>query len=145
MAVILLGFWVKVLQCIDDRNPVASPLDLQASKIQQGVGGWNYFFLRESRQDLLSEATVVAEETMSIEPKLDFRHWKRTHFFDEADVEISEECPEVIFRNKIFYVALDSIISQLKTLFSAMKQICNEFSMLWNFRDMSDETDCLET
>lgn len=101
--------------------------------------------LRESRQDLLSEATVVAEETMSIEPKLDFRHWKRTHFFDEADVEISEECPEVIFRNKIFYVALDSIISQLKTLFSAMKQICNEFSMLWNFRDMSDETDCLET
>lgn len=72
-----------------------------------------------------------------IEPKLDCRHRKRICFFNEADVEISEDCPEDIFRNKIVYVAFDSIISQLNTRFHAAKQICDEFSMLRNFMDMS--------
>lgn len=31
----------------------------------------------------------------------------RLHFFNDGDVKISEESPEVIFRDKIFYVALD--------------------------------------
>lgn len=92
--------------------------------------------LRNSWQGLLSEATAVAK-AMGIEPKLDRRQRKRKQFFDEADVEISEEAPEVIFRNKIFYVTLDSIISQLNRRFTATKQICNEFSILWNMLEDS--------
>lgn len=68
--IILLGFWVKILQCMEYRNPflqsIAISLDIQASNIQALVE--EMISLHDSWQCLLSAATVVAEGT-GIDPK----------------------------------------------------------------------------
>ena len=40
----------------------------------------------------------------------------------------------------VFHVAMDSIISQLHVQFSTMQQICDEFCILWKFRDMPQDS-----
>lgn len=43
-------------------------------------------------------------------------------------------------RDRVFHVAMDSIISQLHVRFSSMQQICDEFCILWKFRDMPQDS-----
>lgn len=139
-AILLLSFWVKVLQCIEDRNLIlqssAISLDVQAANIQALAE--EIASMRNSWQSFLSEATVVAN-AMGIEPKLEIRQRKRKRHFDESEDEMGVESPEIMFRNRIFYVALDCIISQLNTRFTTTKKISDEFSVLWNFRNMTKE------
>uniref|UniRef100_A0A3B4ZP78 DUF4371 domain-containing protein n=1 Tax=Stegastes partitus TaxID=144197 RepID=A0A3B4ZP78_9TELE len=141
-AVLLLTFWVKVLQCIEDRN-----LASQSSTISLDVQTANIKELEEeiacmwaSWDSFLTEATAAAT-SMGIKSQLDTRQRKWKRFFDEAEKEGTEEqSPETHFRDRVFYAAMDSIISQLHVRFSSMQQICDEFCVLCKFRDMPQDS-----
>lgn len=88
----------------------------------------------------LTEATAVAT-SMGIKSQLEMRQRKRKHFFDESKKQRTEEqSPETLFRVEVFHVAMDNIISQLHVRFSSVQQICDEFCVLWKFRDMLQDS-----
>lgn len=84
-----------------------------------------------SWDSFLTEETAVAT-SMGIKSQLEMRQRKRKLFFDESEKEGTEEqIPETPFRDRVFQVAMDSIISQLHVRFSSMQKICDEFCVLW--------------
>ncbi|CAL9693151.1 unnamed protein product [Knipowitschia caucasica] len=145
-AVVLLTVWVKVLQCIENQN-----LILQAGNISLDVEAANISALKEEMQalrnewdSLLSEAILVAKE-MEIPPQLqceeDKRKKRRKRMYDETVTqgEMCEENTEHAFRNKVFYVALDSIISALTTRFQTTACVCDTFAPLLKMTEMTEE------
>ena len=141
-AILLLTFWVKVLQCIEDRNLTSQSstisLDVQAVNIKELEE--EIVCMRASWDSFLTEATAVAL-SMGIKSQLEMRQRKRKRFFDESEKQGTEEQnPETLFRDGVFHVAMDSIISQLHVRFSSMQQICDEFCVLWKFRDMPQDS-----
>ncbi|KAL7372369.1 hypothetical protein ABVT39_015108 [Epinephelus coioides] len=128
-AIVLLTVWVKILQCIDNRNVI-----LQAGDISLDVEAANIKALQEEMQalrnrwdSLLAEASLVAQE-MDIPDHFrseERRKWKRKRMPDEMTQEdaTTEDSAENAFRNNIFFVAMDSIISALSARFQTTANI----------------------
>ena len=137
-SVLLLTFWTKVLQCIEDRNIISQSstisLDVQAANIKELEG--EIALLRSSWNNFLKEATAVATDMGKIEVKTR----KRKRFFDEQQTETEVQSPEDLFRDKVFNAAMDSIMPLLETRFQSMQQICSEFCVLWKFREMPEDS-----
>ena len=140
-AVLLLTFWTKVLQCIEDRNIISQSstisLDVQAANIKELEV--EIALLRPSWNNFLKEATAVATD-MGISAKIEVKTRKRKRFFDEQQTETEVQSPEDLFRDKVFNAAMDSIMSHLETRFQSMQQICSEFCVLWKFREMPEDS-----
>ncbi|CAB1445569.1 unnamed protein product [Pleuronectes platessa] len=87
--------------------------------------------LRDAWDTLLAEAKLIAGE-INVTPQLSkesSRQKKRRRFHDEtAEEETTQESSETVFRNTVFYTAMDSIISDLDTRFRGIAHIVNEFS-----------------
>lgn len=142
-AIVLLTVWVKVLQSIERRN-----LILQAGNISLATEAANIKALQEEVQDirnewdsLLSEASSVAQ-AMEIPAQFKMeegRKRRRKLMPDESRDEEDQTSAEVLFRNRVFYVAIDSIISDLSVRFQTTAAICESFAPLLKFGDLSEE------
>lgn len=132
-AIVLLTVWLKVLQSIDNRNVI-----LQSGKISLDIEAANIRALTEEMQSLrdmweslLAEAKLIAGK-MNVAPQLNrecSRQKKRRRFHDEtSEEETAQESPETVFRNTVFFTAMDSIISYLATRFHTTANIVNEFA-----------------
>lgn len=138
-AVVLLTVWVKVLQCIENRNLIH-----QARDISLGIEAANIKALQEEIQAirdewdlLLTEASLVAQ-AMEIPAQFQSEgrcKRKRKHMLDETTQEdATEESAEDAFRNNIF-----SIISNLSTRFQSIANICETFAPILKLPDMTEE------
>lgn len=144
-AIILLTVWVKILQCIENRNVI-----LQAGDISLDVQAANIKALQEEMQalcdrwdSLLAEASLVAQ-TMGVPDHFrteERRKRKRKRMPDEMTQEdaTTEDSAENAFRNKIFFVAMDSIISALSARFQNTTKICETFAPILKLTDMTAE------
>ena len=142
-AVVLLTVWLKVLQSIDNRNVI-----LQSGKISLDIEAANIRDLTEEMQSLrdawdtlLAEAKLIAGE-INVTPQLSkesSRQKKRRRFHDEtAEEETTQDSSETVFRNTVFYTAMDSIISDLDTRFRGIAHIVNEFSAVLKVGQISE-------
>lgn len=101
-AVLLLTVWVKILQCIENRNII-----LQAGNISLDVEAANMASLKEEMQalrnewdSLLGEATLVAQ-AMEIPTQFkgeDKRKKRRKRMYDETEGDTSEGNAEQAFK-----------------------------------------------
>lgn len=142
-AVVLLTVWVKVLQCMENRNLV-----LQAGNISLDIEAANIKALQEEMQDLrcewdslLSEACLVAQ-AMEIPAQFqgeEKQKRKRKCMPDESKEDETEENAATVFRNQVFFVAMDSIISDLGARFQTTANICETFAPIVKLADMSEE------
>lgn len=127
-AIVLLSFWVKVLQCIKDRN-----LILQSSSISLDIGAGNNKALEEEMISMCNSwASILSEATVVANAKLGDRERKRKRFFEESEDEAHYGSTNVLFRNLSF-------ISQLHLRFTVVKEICYDFYVIWKLREMSGE------
>jgi hypothetical protein len=95
---------------------------------------------------ILEEAKLAAQ-TAKIHPELPVkRKVKRIHLMGER-VEGDDGCPtlgdnesqeEASFRTNVFYRIVDSVIGGLTVRFTAVKEICNKFSFLWEYQKLSE-------
>lgn len=101
-AVLLLTFWVKVLQCIEDRNIISqsSAISLvQASNIKELEREIAY--MHSCWDNFLKEATAVAS-SLGISTNIEIRLRKRKRFFDEAEEQETEpQSPESLFQDSV--------------------------------------------
>lgn len=142
-AVLLLTVWVKILQCTENRNII-----LQAGNISLDVEAANIASLKEEMQalrnewdSLLGEATLVAQamETPTQFKGEDKRKKRRKRMYDETEGDTSEENAEQAFKHNIFYVALDSIISDLSARFQTTASVCDTFAAFLKITDMTED------
>ncbi len=108
-AIVLLTIWVKVLQCIDDRNII-----LQSGKISLEAEAANVRDLKNEMQNLrdiwdvlLSEASLIASQ-MRVPPKFNKklgRVRKRKRLSDETPgpEEGQKDSGDKVFRNTVFF------------------------------------------
>ena len=147
-AIFLLTFWVKVLQCIDNRS-----LILQSGNISLDTESAHFKALQEDIQALchqwdalLTEASMVANEmggTAPFHSEQRSRQKKRKCFPDETEDDIAnEQKSDTGFHNTVFYVALDSIISHLDMRFHMIAAIC-KFSPIHTYRKMTENQICV--
>ncbi|KAL0189891.1 hypothetical protein M9458_016990, partial [Cirrhinus mrigala] len=143
-AIVLLTVWVKVLQCIENRNLILQTgdisLDTQAANIkdlQEEIQA-----IRNKWDSLLTEASLVAQ-AMEIPAQFrseERRKRKRKLMPDERRSEDETECSaEQAFRNNVFFVAIDSIISDLSARFQTTATLCESFAPLLRLGNMSEE------
>lgn len=71
--------------------------------------------MRGSWDNILTVATAVAS-AMGMEPTLEMRQRKRKRFFGDPKQREEGESQDTLFRNRVFNVAFDSVISQLSAL-----------------------------
>lgn len=141
--IVLLTVWLKVLQCIDDRN-----LIIQSGKISLETEAANIsaltkemLALRSKWEALVSEATLVATQ-IDVEPQFrpNRRKMKRKRFHDETSMEeTAQDRPETMFRNTVFFTAMDSSISDLDTRFNTTAAIVEEFSAVLKVGRISED------
>ncbi|KAL6475705.1 hypothetical protein MHYP_G00167450 [Metynnis hypsauchen] len=143
-AIVLLTVWVKILQCIENRNVI-----LQAGDISLDVEAANIKALQEEMQafrnrwdSLLAEASLVAQ-AMDVPDHFrseERRKRKRKCMPDEMTQEdaTTEDSAENAFRNNIFFVAMDSIISALSARFQTTANICETFAPILKLTDMTE-------
>lgn len=96
--------------------------------------------LRNEWDSLLGEATLVAQ-AMEIPTQFkgeDKRKKRRKRMYDETEGDTSEENAEQAFKHNIFYVALDSIISDLTARFQTTASVCDTFAAFLKITDMTD-------
>ncbi|KAK6481103.1 zinc finger MYM-type protein 1 [Huso huso] len=142
-AIVLATFWVKVLQSFEERNLLLQSagisLDTEAANINDLQK--EMMFLRNEWNAILSEAKIVASQmdiTLVFNYELN-RQRKRKRFHDETANDVTSESAETTFRNTVYYVAMDSIISQLSSRFQSVRAICGDFAAILKFRSMSAE------
>ena len=99
-------------------------------------------FFRNSWDDFLAEAFLIAE-AMDVPTGFPVSHKrKRKRFADESQRSEEEENQQTesnLFRNSVFYVALDNIISALDTRFQSIANICEEFAAILKIKDLKDD------
>nr|XP_014351704.1 PREDICTED: uncharacterized protein LOC106705977 [Latimeria chalumnae] len=116
-AIVLATFWVKVLQSFKERN-----LLLQSAGISLDTEAANVADLQEEMQvfrnewnGIISEARIVTN-SMEVVPEFNSKiNWQRKckRFHNESPDEATSESAEAIFRNMVFYVAMENIINEL--------------------------------
>lgn len=64
---------------------------------------------------------------------------KRRRLADEEDDDITDDGhdPKTVFKHEVFNVILDSVIGDITVPFESMRSLCDSFSVLWSFKDMS--------
>lgn len=142
-AVVLLTVWVKVLQCIENRNLILQAgdisLDIETANIKELLD--EIQAIRNEWDSLLAEASLVAQ-TMEIPAQFESeerRKRKRKRMPDEMTQDATEESAENAFRNNIFFIAMDSIISNLSARFQTTAAICETFAPILKLTDMTEE------
>ena len=157
--IVMSVVWHRILVSIDFCNKVIqasdATLDMEMANIESLIE--KLVALRDSWKAIWSEAKLVAS-SLQVEVQL-FRDRnitarKSTRFqyegsSDENVIEMNEtdeSTEEAYFRKHIFYVVLDNVIGQLTVRFSAVKQISDTFSFLWNYQRISkEELECKAT
>lgn len=128
-AIVLLTVWLKVLQSIDNRNVILQSgkisLDIEAANIRTLTEEMQS--LRDTWESLLAEAKLTAGE-MNVAPQ-----------FSSSEEERAQESAETVFRNTVFFTAMDSIISDLGTRFQTTANIVNEFSAVLKVGQISED------
>ncbi|CAH2256017.1 zinc finger MYM-type 1-like [Pelobates cultripes] len=139
-AVILATFWVKVLQCFEDRNKI-----LQSRSISLEIGAENIKalsaemqLLREWWLSLLSEAKHVAGN-LEIPTVLKTQRSRQRQKKQHTELGSEDQESEEEFKVNVFFVALDSVISELNQRFNSMENVCSLFAPILKFRTISDE------
>lgn len=106
---VLLTVWLKILQCIEDRNVILQSgkisLDTQAASIRALKEEMQA--LRDGWKSLLSEATLISMQ-MDVEPQFSKEHShqrKRKRFHDETShKETAQDSAVTVFReHSVFY------------------------------------------
>lgn len=143
-AIVLLTVWKKILQSIEDRN-----LILQSGKISIEVEIDNIRALKEEMEvlrnswdNLFAEASLIAE-AMDVPKGFPVSHKrKRKRFADESQSSEDAkqlETEEIRFRNDVFFVALDNIISALDIRFQTTAKIYEEFFAILKLKDLKED------
>ncbi|XP_044141441.1 52 kDa repressor of the inhibitor of the protein kinase-like [Bufo gargarizans] len=131
---------LSILQSFEERNKI-----LQARSISMDIGRENIKSLSLEMQalhdrwtDLLSEAKLVAEE-MGIPKILKAPRRLNRSRKQQPDVScIEPEEAEMEFKINVFFVALDSIISELNQRFQSMEKVCCLFTPILKLKTLSD-------
>ncbi|GAA6104857.1 uncharacterized protein LOC116409794 [Tachysurus ichikawai] len=143
-AIALLTVWKKMLQSIEDRN-----LILQSGKISIEVEIDNIRALKEEMEvlrnswdNLFAEASLIAE-AMDVPMGFPVSYKrKRKHFADESQSSEDAnqlETEEIRFRNDVFFVALENIISALDICFQTTAKIYEEFFAILKLKDLKED------
>ncbi|XP_063308419.1 52 kDa repressor of the inhibitor of the protein kinase-like [Pelobates fuscus] len=139
-AVILATFLVKVLQCFEDRNKI-----LQSRSISLEIGAENIKalsaemqLLRERWLSLLSEAKHVAGN-LEIPTVLKTQRSRQRQKKQHSELGSEDQESEEEFKVSVFFVALDSVISELNQRFNSMENVCSLFAPILKLRTISDE------
>ncbi|CAH2256019.1 zinc finger MYM-type 1-like [Pelobates cultripes] len=139
-AVILATFWVKVLQCFEDRNKI-----IQSRSISPEIGAENIKalsaemqLLRERWLSLLSEAKHVAGN-LEIPTVLKTQRSRQRQKKQHTELGSEDQESEEEFNVNVFSVALDSVISELNQQFNSMENVCSLFAPILKLRTISDE------
>uniref|UniRef100_H3AJL3 Uncharacterized protein n=1 Tax=Latimeria chalumnae TaxID=7897 RepID=H3AJL3_LATCH len=128
---------VKGLQSFEERN-----LLLQSAGISLDTEAANIANLQEEMQvfrnewnAINSEARIVAN-SMEVVPEFKSKINRQRKCNESPDEAISEST-KAIFRNPVFYVAMDNIISKLNCRFQSVRDICNDFASVLKFKNMN--------
>lgn len=141
-AIVLVTIWLKVLQCIDCRNVIlqSGNISLEMEAANGNALKDEMQALRNERDSLLSEATLMANE-MGIPPQFKKEvscERKRKRFCDESPEETVEgDCAET-FGNTVFLTAMDQIISDLDTRFQTTANIVEEAAAIFKVGQLRD-------
>ncbi|XP_041434247.1 zinc finger MYM-type protein 1-like [Xenopus laevis] len=136
-AILLATFWLKVLQCFDERNKI-----LQARSVSMEIGAANIRALAEEMKSLrekwpalLSEARLVADGMEIPAELMNTQQIRRK----KSQTPGQLEDPEAVFKVNVFLVTLDTIISDLDQRFKSMEEICNLFAPILKLRKLKNE------
>lgn len=141
---LLASIWFKILKAIDIVNRVlqhrGETMDVAANNLSSLVEelkrirnqGWDSIF---------SEALLVAEnigwpQHLQEENK---RKRKRKRLEDEEDNDITADGrdPKTVFKHDVFNVILDSVIGDISVRFESVHSLCDRFSVLWSFKEIT--------
>lgn len=150
-SILLITFWYKVLTAFNDRSVILQrrniTLDEECLHIEALAADAQK--LRDAWPQILCEAKSVAKSFGIEETLPEKRARKRKKFDDEFETdsgpmkesgyESNEQSEEKMFRQNIFYPAMDSISSQLEQRFEASKYITNRFCVLWKYNILEDQ------
>ncbi|XP_072375593.1 zinc finger MYM-type protein 1-like [Diabrotica undecimpunctata] len=98
--------------------------------------------LRNNWDKILSECKHVAN-AYGIEPELSTsRARKKKTFHDETATEdvMLNLSPEERFKTEVFYKIIDVLVANLKTRFTALREIEMNFAFLWKYNKMDENT-----
>ncbi|KAK1899702.1 Cytochrome P450 2G1 [Dissostichus eleginoides] len=98
--------------------------------------------LRDEWESLLSEVTLIAAQ-MDVAPQFSMKHCrkrKRKRFHDETSQEkTDQDSAATVFRNTVFFTAMDNIISDLDTRFRTTEYIVEEFSAVLKVGQIAED------
>ncbi|XP_072387393.1 zinc finger MYM-type protein 1-like [Diabrotica undecimpunctata] len=139
----MASIWVKVLVPINYRSQLLqtmdATLDVESSNIESLIDDLSA--LRNNWDKILSECNVT--NAYGIEPELSSsRARKRKTFHDETATEnvMLNLSPEERFKTEVFYTIIDVLVANLKTRFTALREIEMKFSFLWKYNEMDEST-----
>ena len=124
------AIWYKVLKSIDERNRVIEARDATID-IELKT-------LKENWPTILEEVNKVTK-ALNIEPPLPVRQKKRKQFFDDINVERTDEISNEAGYQAIFNQIIDCVLEGLTTRYRAIYQINQLFGFLWNYLDIREE------
>lgn len=140
--ILMASIWIKVLTPINYRSQLLqsmdATLDAESSNIESLI--CELSALRNNWDKILSECKHVAN-AYGIEPELPAsRARKRKTFHDEMPTEdvLTNLSAEESFKTEVFYTIIDVLVANLRTRFTALKEIQMKFSFLWMFNEMDD-------
>ena len=147
--IVMSAIWMKVLVAIDQRNQIiqarSSTIDVEIDNIDSLLADLKILRLRWN--DILTEAKLVAE-AMDIPPTFpSTRVKKRKRFHDETpntqlakslNLEDDQLERENNFQTNVFFVLMDSVISNLSTRYDRARAIYERFSFTWTYLEITD-------
>ncbi|XP_031755183.1 uncharacterized protein LOC116409794 [Xenopus tropicalis] len=140
-AILLATFWLKVLQCFDERNKI-----LQSRSVSMEIGAANIRALAEEMKSLrekwpalLSEARLVADGMEIPAELMNTQQLRRKK--SQGPGELQD--PENVFKVNVFLVTLDTIVSDLDQRFKSTEEVCCLFAPILKLRKIAE--DDLET
>ena len=128
--VLMSAIWYTVLKSIDERNRVIEARDATID-IELKT-------LKENWPTILEEVNKVTK-ALKIEPPLPVRQKKRKQFFDDNNVERTDEISNEAGYQAIFNQIIDCVLEGLTTRYRAIYQINQLFGFLWNYLDIREE------
>lgn len=148
---VMSAIWLKVLVAIDQRNQIiqarSSTIDVEIRNIESLLDELKLLRLRWN--DILIEAKLVAE-AMQISPTFPYKRSKnRKRFHDESpdkqihhpeyDEQQLEFERENNFKTNVFFVLIDSVLSNLSTRYDRARAILDRFSFIWKYPELTEE------
>ena len=141
---LLISFWFKVLQAINDVSLLLQSSEITIDEELQLIKSLQDDLkrIREGWHVILEESKLVAGVLGLKEQFQEKRQRIRKAFYDEnRDNECEIQDNEAQFRINVFNVTLDRVISEVTRRFETSEQLNNMFCFLWSPSSSTEQAD----